>query len=494
MKRPWSNGPALRPLPAAIMGLVQRVTAAGGRALLVGGAVIDALQDGEPVDWDIEVHGLSLDDLEAVLAPFSPRAVGKSFGVFILDPTRVDGLDVDVSVPRRESKVGVGHRDFRCEFDPSMTPGEAARRRDFTINSVMLDLADGQLLDPYDGLADLEAGVLRMTNATAFAEDPLRCLRAMQLLARKATRVEAATLNVIRGMSHTFDTLPRERVGDEWKKLLLKSERPSMGLTFLHECGWLEHFPELLEMVHWSGWQEQSNQAWRGQFDTDGCPQNPEWHPEGDVWIHNNMVVDAAARVRDQVDPEWQLAFMYGALLHDIAKPATTELPQCTAYGHDKLGEEMVATFMARLTGHGELVERVGVLVRQHLQPFMLVKAGSGDAAWKRLHRRTDGRLDVLGWLTLADWAGRPQRDPLGPLENGRPVRHEASEACWKFHDILGIEPIRPLVQGRDLIAAGWTPGSHFGVALNAAFEAQIDHPDWTQAQLLALALGTAES
>jgi tRNA nucleotidyltransferase (CCA-adding enzyme) len=483
------GGPALRPLPSAIAGLVACVVAAGGRPLLVGGAVIDAISAGEPVDWDIEVHGLSMDAVEQLLAPFSPRAVGKSFGVFILDPAQIDGLDVDVSVPRRESKIGVGHRDFRCEFDPSMSPREAARRRDFTINSVMLDLATGECLDPYDGLADLESGLLRMTDATSFMEDPLRCLRAMQLLARKAKRVDEQTVAVIRGMADTFATLPRERVGDEWQKLLLKAERPSVGLNFLRDCGWLQHFPELQEMTLWSGWGRGDNNQWRERFQSDGCPQNPEWHPEGDVWVHNLHVLDAAARVREQLDPEWRLAFMYGALLHDIAKPQTTELPVCTAYGHDKQGEEMVPGFMERVTGHGQLIERVAALVRHHLQPFMLVHGNAGLSAWKRLHRRMLCRLDVLGWLSLADWAGRPQRDPLGPTEEGLPVVHEASVRCWEMHQQLGIEPMTPIIQGRDLIHAGLQPGEHFGVALKAAFEAQIDNPGWTKEQLLDIAL-----
>jgi tRNA nucleotidyltransferase (CCA-adding enzyme) len=487
-----SDAQPLGPLPPAIRGLVERVAGAGGRALLVGGAVIDALTGDVPEDWDIEVHGLSMDRLETLLGDFSPRAVGKSFGVFILDPAMVDGLKLSVSVPRRESKVGVGHRDFRCEFDPLMTPREAARRRDFTINSVMLDLHQGEIVDPYNGLRDLKAGLLRMTDGKTFVEDPLRGLRAMQLLARKAQRIDQQTLDVIRGMVDTYDALPRERVADEWEKLLLKAERPSMGLEFLRESGWLRHYPELLEFLHWSGWERAENQIHRQQFSSDGCPQNPEWHPEGDVWIHNNLVVDAAARVRHQIDPEWRLAFMYGALLHDIAKPPTTELPRCTAYGHDKLGEQMARSFMERLTANRLLIDRVAALVRTHLAPFMLVKAGSSEAAWKRLHRRCFGRLDVLGWLTLADWAGRPARDPIGPLEHGKPVRHEGSEACRAAHERLGIEPILPLVQGRDLIAAGWTPGPRFGAALEAAFEAQLDHPDWSRERLLEIALATA--
>jgi len=483
----------LAPLPAAIAGLVERVSAAGGRALLVGGAVIDALTGSVPEDWDIEVHGLSMDTLETLLAGFSPRAVGKAFGVFILDPGRVDSLEVSFSVPRRESRVGVGHRDFRCEFDPSMTPREAARRRDFTMNSVMLDLHQGEIVDPYDGLRDLEAGLLRMTDGNTFAEDPLRGLRAMQLLARKAQRVDPQTLAVIRGMADSYGALPRERVADEWEKLLLKAERPSVGLEFLRDSGWLRHYPELLEFLQWSGWERAENQSHRHLFAGDGCPQNPEWHPEGDVWVHNNFVLDAAARVRDQVDSEWRLAFMYGALLHDIAKPPTTELPLCTSHGHDKLGEQMARTFMERLTAHRLLIDRVAALVRNHLYPFMLVQAGSSDAAWKRLHNRSLGRLDVLGWLSRADWAGRPGRDPLGPTEHGTLVRHEGSETCWRMHEDLGVEPIRAIIQGRDLIQAGWTPGPRFATALKAAFEAQLDHPQWSRERLLEIALAAGE-
>ena len=155
-------------------------------------------------------------------------------------------------------------------FDPMMTVEAAALRRDFSINAMAIDLRTGKVIDPYGGLADLHAGVLRATDSHLFVQDPLRALRAMQLLARKAKTVDAETMRLIRSMADTFPELAAERVHEEWRKLLLKAERPSVGLEFLRESGWIKWFPELEALI--------------------GCGQHPEWHPEGDVWIHSCLL------------------------------------------------------------------------------------------------------------------------------------------------------------------------------------------------------------
>ena len=350
-----------------------------------------------------------------------------------------------------------------------MTPKEAARRRDFTINSLFLDLETGEIMDPFGGLADLEAGILRATDPDTFVEDDLRPWRAMQLLARKAKTVAPETLELIRSHDWDFDDLPPERKKEELDKLLLKSEKPSIGLEYLRESGLIDQpdFKELESMID--------------------CPQNPEWHPEGDVWIHNCFVVDAAARVRHMIPEEWRLAFMYGALLHDVGKPSTTVLPICTAHGHDAKGVPIALEFMGRLTNEKQLTDRVAALVLNHLRPYQLTGKAK-PSAWKRLHRKVE-RLDVLGWLSRADWAGRGNRDPLTPSENGVTVEHPPSAACFEFFAELGNEPIKPVILGRHLIAEGHKPGRAFAPALAAAFEAQLDNPEWGQAELLRVAV-----
>ena len=148
-------------VPAAVLSLADRVEKAAGKAVLVGGAVIDMIQKRMPKDWDLEVFGLGYDSLAALFSDLNPKLVGKQFGVIKLT---VDDLDVDVNVPRIDNKVGVGHDGFECDFDPMMTVEEAARRRDFSINALAIDLRTGEVVDPYGGLADLEAGVLRATD------------------------------------------------------------------------------------------------------------------------------------------------------------------------------------------------------------------------------------------------------------------------------------------------------------------------------------------
>ena len=464
-------------IPIAVSLIRDRIKSAGGTCLLVGGAVVDAIKGNDPKDWDIEVFGKSYDDLILLLADLSPNEVGKDFGILKLSAEKCDGLEIDINVPRRDSNMGVGHKDFSCEFDPSMTIKEAAKRRDFTINSLALDLGTMEVADPFGGLADLENGILRATDPETFVEDPLRALRAMQLLPRKAKTVDANTMLLIKGMVDSFPHLPQERVYEEFKKLLLKAEKPSIGLTFLRDSGWLQHFPELGALI--------------------GCGQNPEWHPEGDVWVHSLEVTDSASWVRDNVEsfPEdWREAFAFAALLHDVGKPSTTVFPELvdkgefpaerlwTAHGHDKAGVAPAEMFMKRITRNKTLIERVGIIVREHMQPYQLFQGEAKGGAWKRLHGKI--RLDVIGWQSKCDHCGRPERKIDNP-----DLGHKISEHCFSRFDDLGAEPVAPILQGRDLIAAGIKPGKHMGVALKAAHEAQLDDESLSKEDLLEVAL-----
>lgn len=228
-------------LPPNVRLLAHRCAAEGGRALLVGGGVRDHLM-GRPVkDWDVEVHGLAEPDLERILRRIGVvNAVGRSFGVFKL---RDGDNEIDVSLPRTDNKVGPGHRGIAVQGDPFLGIREAARRRDLTINAMMLDPLTGEHLDPFHGEADLTAGVLRAVDADTFLEDPLRALRVAQF----AGRLEMSPTDGLLALcvEARLDELPAERVEGEWRKLMMRSRRPSAGLDVARRARILERvFPE----------------------------------------------------------------------------------------------------------------------------------------------------------------------------------------------------------------------------------------------------------
>lgn len=466
-------------VPPIVRSIAARAEQAGGKTLLVGGAVVDAIRGDEPKDWDIEVFGLGYERLCEIFSDLGPTKVGKAFGIVKLSRELCDGVDIDVNVPRRDNSIGTGHKDFVIQLDPSMTPTEAAKRRDFSINSMAVDLETMELVDPFGGHNDLVKGVLRATDLETFIEDPLRALRAMQLLARKAKTIEALTMHTIRGMTDKFPTIAKERVFEEFSKLLLKAERPSVGLEFLRESGWIIHFPELLNLI--------------------GCEQHPEWHPEGDVWVHTLEVTDASAYVRGRIDPDWVEPFVFGAMLHDVGKPEKTITPAMvaagefpedrlfTAYGHDKAGVDPAEHFLRRMTNEKQFIERATVIVGEHMQPYSLHSGGARDSAWRRLHNKI--RLDVIGWMSRCDCCGRPDRHIGDP-----DLEHDVSEHCFSRFGDLGTEPIKPMLLGRHLIGEGLKPGPHFGVALRAAYEAQIDNESLGVDELLPIALSQLEA
>lgn len=466
-------------VPPMIASIVRRIESAGGSVNLVGGAVIDALNGQQPKDWDLEVFGLDFGRLADIFSDKGANLVGSQFGIIKLSASKCDGLDVDISVPRRDNHIGKGHKDLVTEFDPGMSVVEAAARRDFTINAMAFDLATGTIIDPFGGQADLAEGILRATDESLFVQDPLRALRAMQLLARKCGpdgRVEGGTMNLIRGMVDSFPHLAKERVWEEFRKLLMKAERPSVGLEFLRDSGWIVHFPELGNLI--------------------GCEQHPEWHPEGDVWIHSMHTVDSAAWVRDNVHlPDgWAEAFMVGTLCHDVGKPSTTVTPRMiaegefpkerlfTAWGHDRAGIPLVETFLRRMTNEKSIIEKASSIVGEHMQPFNLMQGEARTPTWKRLHNKI--RLDVLGWMCKCDSCGSPF------VNIGDPdFEHKTSALCFDHFSDFGADPVKPVLMGRHLIDAGVKPGPHFQAMLARAFDAQIDNPTLTIPELLAVAL-----
>lgn len=417
----------------------------GGRALLVGGCVRDALL-GLPVkDFDIEIYGLSAAEVELLLRAqnFRFNAAGKSFGVF-----KLHGVPVDVALPRRESKSGRGHRGFIVEGDPEMSVHEAAARRDFTINSIYFDPLSGEIIDPFFGREDLEKKTIRHTS-DAFPEDPLRVLRAMQFAARFDFSVAPETISLCQKIEP--EGLSSERIFDEWSKLMTRGAKPSRGLIFLRESGWLVHFPELAALV--------------------GVEQDPAWHPEGDVWNHTLAAMDAFARERVEDDFE-NLVVGFAVLCHDFGKPATTSFSKKDnrwhAYGHDSAGVVPTKKFLSRMTNFRELLDDVPPLVLCHMQPIALWRSRAGDSAVRRLARRVV-RIDRLLRVCSAD--------AMGAATGKNAELREASAWLLARAEALRVKDSapKPIVLGRHLLALGFSANPVFKRVLDACYEAQLD-------------------
>ncbi len=442
-------------LPEGLVRLLAALREAGGQPYLVGGAVRDALLQLPLEDWDVEVFGLPAERLQEVLAAHGRvDAVGQAFRVYKLGGVAGVRGALDVSLPRRDSKAGPGHRGIAVTGDPFLSPEEAARRRDFTINALMLDPATGELLDAWGGRRDLEARLLRAVDEATFADDPLRALRGVQLAARFELRVDEATARLCASMP--LLELPAERIFGEIEKLLLKARRPSLGLALLREWGMLEAVAPELEPLATT-------------------PQDPEWHPEGDVWTHTLQVVDEAAAVLAGLegDRPRRLAVMLGALCHDLGKPATTRFEdgRVRSRGHEEAGLPPTEALLDRWGVHTllgyDLRAQVLALVAQHLKPGQLYddRERVTDGAIRRLARKCEA--DLLYRVARADCLGR------------RPGRFEPVAMEWFRERIqaldVAVRPPEPLLKGRDLLALGLQPGPRVGRILQAVYEKQLD-------------------
>lgn len=428
-------------LEVAFRECAARIKTAGGRALVVGGTVRDALLRREAKDLDVEVYGLTPAQLlETLSKRFKVDKVGMSFGVL-----KLHGLEIDLSIPRRESKSGLGHKGFQVLSDPHMSFHEAASRRDFTLNAILFDPETGEIIDPFHGIADLKAGILRHTSAK-FSEDPLRVLRAMQFAGRFELEVAAETVELCKGILP--EGLAAERIFDEWRKLLVRAGRPSRGLQFLRDCEWVRYFPELAALI--------------------GCEQDPHWHPEGDVWAHTLNCLDAFAAQRVG-DPTEDLVVGLAVLCHDFGKPATTvvEGGRIRSPGHDVAGESPTRSFVARLTNQVSLIQEVVDLVLEHMRPQDLYDKRAGRAAVRRLASRVH-RIDRLIRVARADRAGR-----LSETTDDFPA------ADWllaqaRAEQVESAAP-KPILLGRHLISLGLQPGQYYSAILDACYQAQLE-------------------
>jgi tRNA nucleotidyltransferase (CCA-adding enzyme) len=443
-------------LPAdlqAMLGAVRRV----GRPRLVGGGVRDWQLGIEPKDFDIEVAGIDFEQLHRALAPYGATdIIGRSFGV-IKVRSAATGEEYDFSLPRRESKTGAGHRGFAVAPDPALSDAEAAARRDFTINAIAYDPFTGELIDPFGGQADLRARVLRHTGP-AFAEDPLRVLRGFQLAARFDFSLAPETAALCRRIANTFSELPVERVWGEWEKWAVKSAKPARGLAVLEETGWLRHFPEIAALR-----------------DT---PQDPAWHPEGDVFTHTQHCLDALAALDawQGADARRRRLLMFAVLAHDFGKPATTAFAERRGVrrwispGHEAAGGPLADRFLRRIGAPLELDAPVRALVVHHLAHHQGKDGAFSDAQVRRLARKlAPATIDDLALVMMADSQGRP------PLDSPEPLALIARLQTQAHALALTQSAPRPLMLGRHLLELGRPPGPDFKRVLDAAFEAQLD-------------------
>lgn len=471
-------------VPHEVMDICREVNSLGGKALLVGGCVRDAVIsvevlgfDLEPKDFDIEIYGLSPQTLSLVLeTKFGDvRTEGESFAVLKIP---VEGLPepIDASIPRRESKSGKGHKGFTIEGDPTMSISEAALRRDLTINSLAYDPLTETLYDAYNGVEHIKEGVIEVTNEEAFQEDPLRVLRVMQFASRFEFGISGNTLKLCKEMIQRgdLDELPSERITEEVKKLFTKGRKPSIGLEFAREAGIVERYwPEMHAMV--------------------GVEQDEQWHPEGDVWRHTLQVVDSSAQIaeRERLSKDDRLVLTLASLAHDFGKPATTEFKDGTwkAHGHEAAGVEPTQEFLDRFDLPNDIKKKVVALVPDHLAPkyFWEQEVKHGVDMRKAVNRlanrlgKGDTNIYMISLLAEADQCGRnPDSSSMEPLSRDQVAELEAWQT-WLNNKATELrvteKPPERLLNGRDLLVQlpERRGGVWLGCVLDAVYADQLD-------------------
>ena len=424
-------------------------------SFFVGGCIRDQLLGLKPKDFDIEVYKSDYTTLQEKLKEHGRvDLVGKAFGVVKL--TLPSGAIYDFSLARKDSKIeqGIGHKAFTIETDPNMTVKEGCARRDLTINSMAYDPRTDTIVDPYNGLTDLQNKIIRHTSPQ-FTEDPLRVLRVMQFVSRFDFQVAPETIELCRSIKDQHNTLPKERVGEEFFKLLTKGVAISKGLEFLEASDWIVAFPELQAQV--------------------GIPQDKEYHPEGSVSQHVGHCCDALTKL-----PVWQslpererYVYMLGTLCHDLGKPSCTKeefKPKAgrmaiVSPGHDLAGEAPTRSLLARLNVPTDIVKRVIPLVTCHMDHLTVTT----DTDIRKLAVKVyPDNIQGLALVTEADHSGRPPLPAKQPSEMVDILQRATQLNCL-------LNKPKAILQGRHIDQ--WTAlkaGPAYGVLCTAAYEAQL--------------------
>ncbi|MFA5020730.1 MAG: HD domain-containing protein [Patescibacteria group bacterium] len=468
------ENPELAETYQIMLKLCEAFRAEGGQALLVGGSVRDYYFGLVPKDYDLEVYRIQPDRIKEILAEFGTiNEVGESFSVIKL--ALPNGNDLDISLPRVDNKVAAGHKGFETRADPFMSVEEAARRRDFTINSLAANPLTGEVYNYYGGLSDIWDRVLRVTDEEKFKEDPLRVLRGLQFISRMDLSIEPETREIMEGMAPELGDLPAERKREEWSKLLMKGTKPSAGLAAAKALGILKMWHPDLDLLS-------------------AIPQEGEWHPEGDVWNHTLMSVDVASEIKEAfgLTEAEKLNVMLAVLCHDLGKATTTEQvvkmtaageerPRIISHGHEEAGAEPTERFLEQIgfSPNGDEAQKTIILVTKHLAPTMMhlnsldkdsPAAKKIDGSIRRLAKRIHpATIKELVAVATADHLGR------GPFTeaNGQILFNLYTAGQWLIERaaVLGVEKSVPkrVLTGKDLLRLGFKPGENVGAAMKLA-------------------------
>lgn len=416
--------------------IAKAVDAKGGAVYYVGGFVRDKLCGKPNKDIDVEVHGVTPEQLKSILAELGEiHTQGASFGVYNLK-----GYDIDIAQPRTEMSTGRGHKDFETYVDPFIGVEKAAMRRDFTMNAVMQNVLTGEIVDPFGGQTDIKNHVIRHVNDATFVDDPLRVFRAAQFAARFGYELAPETSELIKTMD--VSALPKERVYAEMEKAMLKSEKPSVFFNVLKDTDQLHTwFPELERLID--------------------CKQDPVYHPEGDAYNHTMAVLDNAVAYRDKTDKP--VYFMIAALCHDFGKPAVTSVGKdgrIHSYGHGEAGIPVIHTFLDRLNNDTSLRAYVLDVAGNHMKPHEVFNHGSAIKSTNHMFDEIKNRQDIV-YLAVVDSMGK-----------GENYQARAMEEQSFLSERLSIYEERakmPMVSGRDLITMGMLPSTEFSEILKNA-------------------------
>lgn len=418
--------------------IAKKVNILGGTAYYVGGYVRDKFRGIDNFDIDIEIHGLYKEDLENILKNYGNiNVIGKSFGIYNIEHT-----NLDIALPRKEIKTGHGHRDFDIEIDPFLGPENAAKRRDFTINSIMQNIITEEIIDYYDGMSDIKNKIIRHVDKNTFIEDPLRVFRACQFASRLKFDIADETINLCSNIN--TESLSKERVFEETSKALLKSQKPSLFFDYLDKMSQLSY------------WFKELNQL-------KDIEQSPVYHQEGNVYVHTMMVLDAATKYKDYVNN--YLFFMYAALCHDLGKYLTTEFDgdKIKSLNHEIEGISISEKLLKRLTDNKNLIKYVKNMVEHHMKPNIYAFNQSKIKSTNKLFYNSIDPNDLI-YLAMADHNGRISSQKL---EN--PEKY-----LFERLDIFREYMSRDYVDGYDLLSQGIIQNEDFKKYINYALNFRL--------------------
>lgn len=412
-------------------GVVNKLKDAGYVAYFAGGCVRDALLEKKVKDYDIATSATPLEVRK--IFP-NADAIGAHFGVMLV---KHEGLHFEVATFRTDGSYSDGRRPESVEFS---SPTEDAQRRDFTVNGLFQDPDTGEVIDFVDGRADLNAGILRAIGdpEERFQEDALRLMRAVRFATTLGFDIESKTWNAVCDHAALLEKVSTERIRDEFSKIMISPNR-RRGFELLVDSGLINYFlPEVVFLI--------------------GCEQPPQWHPEGDVYVHTCIMLEMLG------EEEVELSLALAVLLHDIGKPATytydTAEDRIRFSGHDDVGAVMTEEILRRMRYPNDLVEDVRVMVANHMR-FMHVMQ-MRESKLKRFMSRETFSLEME--LHRVDCASSN-----GFSENYNFLTEKRVE--------FANEPLipEPLIKGRDLIEMEFSPGPEFKNILTAVQTEQLE-------------------